>query len=263
MIKLNLARNCLRYLIRAYGIKEIYAPYYSCNTVWNAIKQENCRIKFYHIREDFSPLTIFPKQAFILYINYFGLCNKICKKLAKMYPKLIVDNTQAFYSEPIGLASFNSLRKFFPVQNGAYLYTEKILKDNFEKDKELFTPCSMQKNYEKFVENELILNKEHIKYIYPKIEKFMENFDYNEDRKLRLEKYFDYDKKYNKYNKITIKPTEKEVPYCYPLSTDDIKIINELKDSKSPYLALWGEINKDFYEYGFLNNTVALPLTDY
>ncbi len=263
MIKLNLARNCLRYLIKAYEIKEIYAPYYSCNTVWHAIKQENCRIKFYHIGEDFSPLVNFPQNDFILYINYFGLCDNICKKLAKIYPKLIIDNTQAFYSEPCGLASFNSLRKFFPVQNGAYLYTDKILKDNFEKDKELFTPCSMQKNYEKFVENELILNKEHIKYIYPKIEKFMENFDYNKDRKLRQDKYFEYVKKYNNFNKIKLIPAENEIPYCYPLATDDTNIINELKQSNTPYLALWGEMNKNFYEYDFLNNTVALPLTDY
>ena len=41
----------------------------------------------------------------------------------------------------------------------------------------------------------------------------------------------------------------------------NINKYSELKQSKTPYLSLWGAIPKDFYEHKFLNNTVALPLT--
>ena len=51
-IELNLARNCLKYIIRLYGIKQIFIPYFTCPVVWNAIREENCRVKFYHIGED-------------------------------------------------------------------------------------------------------------------------------------------------------------------------------------------------------------------
>jgi hypothetical protein len=90
LIKLNLGRSCLKYIIRAYNIKEIHVPYYCCNTVWNAIVQENCRIKFYHIDEIFMPLKEFDKNDYILYINYFGLHEQNCQKLAQKYPNLIV-----------------------------------------------------------------------------------------------------------------------------------------------------------------------------
>ena len=49
LIKLNTARNCLRYIIRAYGIEEIYVPYYICPTIKSAIRKEKAKINFYHV----------------------------------------------------------------------------------------------------------------------------------------------------------------------------------------------------------------------
>ena len=226
IIKLNLARNCLRYLIKIYGIKEIFVPYYSCNSIWQAIKKENCRIKFYHINERFLPSVQFNKKDFILYINYFGLC---------------------------------SLRKFFNVQNGAYLYTTEVLDEKFEKDKFLFSPVTMQKNYEKFVQNELILDNENIKYIYPEIEEEMLKIDFEKDKQNRIKKYKEYQQKYNEYNLIRLN-LNNQITYCYPLSTNNDKIKQKISEWNIPLLSLWGNISTKFSEYQFLNNTVALPL---
>ena len=84
-LKLNLGRNCLRMIIRLYGIKEIFVPYYSCKTIWSAIKKENCKIKFYHIDENFMPVEDFKQDDYILYINYFGLFEENCKMLISQY----------------------------------------------------------------------------------------------------------------------------------------------------------------------------------
>ena len=96
-IALNCARNCLRYIIKAFQIKEIYAPFYTCPVVWQSIKKENCNIKFYHIDEKFMPTMELPENSYILYTNYFGICAKNVKDLAKKYKNLIIDNAQAFY----------------------------------------------------------------------------------------------------------------------------------------------------------------------
>ena len=262
MIKLNLARSCLRYLINFYGIKEIFLPYYSCNTLWSAVKKENCKIRFYHIGNDFLPVQNFKKTDFILYINYFGLCTHNCKILSKKYPNLIIDNTQAFYSKPYGLACFNSLRKFFPVQNGAYLYMseEKTVNNIYDEDEFLYTSVAMSENYEQFVKNELLLNNQEIKYIYPQIEVDMRNCDYEKNKQTRIKKFWEYHKIYNGYNRIKLTPDEDEIPYCYPLCTTDETVQARLKSYRYPLLSLWGEIQKDFPEHEFLNNTVALPL---
>lgn len=260
MLKLNLARNCLKYLIRIYNIKEIYLPYYSCKVLWQACRQENCKVRFYHIGNDFLPITRFNKKDFVLYINYYGLCSDNCKNLAEKYPNLIVDNTQAFYSESVGLASFNSLRKFFNVQNGAYLYTKKELKLDFSQDKYLFFPCNMAENYEQFLKNELFLNTEDIKYLAPCVEEIMKNIDFEQDKKTRIEKFLYYQEKYKKVNKISLSLNGKDIPYCYPLCTTDNHTLNLLSSNKTPLLSLWGTMPENVPEYKFLNNTVVIPL---
>ena len=182
MIKLNLGRSCLKVIIRTYGIKEIFIPYYSCKTIWQAIREEDCKIKFYHIDKDFMPDCEFPKESYILYINYFGLFTKNCKILSEKYKNLITDNTQAFYAPNFGIATFNSLRKFFPVQNGAYLQIEKEPNLNFIKDNLKLETAGIEENYDLFKLNELKLNNEEVKLISPSVEDVMAQINYEKDK---------------------------------------------------------------------------------
>lgn len=262
-IELNLARNCLKYIIRLYGIKQIFIPYFTCPVVWNAIREENCRVKFYHIGEDFLPMTRFDKNDYILYANYFGINSKNCKQLSSIYPNLIIDNSQAFYGENYGKISFNSLRKFFNVQNGAYLYIDSVSDENFEMDYLNLEPIFMQKNYEKFLKNELILNEEkEIKTISPKIQKEMSKIDFENDKKTRLELYQKYSQKFDKYNRIKLKFEKSDIPYCYPFSTDDDGIKNSIIFNKLILLQMWQNFPQNFVESKFLNDTIAFPLND-
>lgn len=258
MLELNLARNCLKYIIRAYGIKEIFIPYYSCETIWQAARQENCKIRFYHIDKNMMPTHKFSENSYVLYINYFGLCEDKCLELAEKYPNLIVDNTQSFYSKPIGLASFNSLRKFFKVQNGAYLYCKKALNEVFEKD-ELILPCvNIHENYNLFVENELKLNNEtRIKYMSPIVEKQMKNIDFESDKNIRRALYKKYFQVLANYNTFCFDLDSESVPYCYPFMSEDVEFLDRLSSGNFTLLQLWdkhGEIN--------FKNVIAFPLND-
>ena len=46
---LNSGRNALRHILRAYDIKQIYVPHYTCPVVIDAIKKEGCEIIFYTV----------------------------------------------------------------------------------------------------------------------------------------------------------------------------------------------------------------------
>lgn len=88
----------------------------------HAVVKEQCKPIFYHIDDEFMPAQDFPKSAYILYPNYFGICDKNIDKLINLYPNLIVDNAHAYYAKPRGFASFNSAKKFLPVTEGACLW---------------------------------------------------------------------------------------------------------------------------------------------
>ncbi len=262
LIKLNLARNCLKYIIKAYGIKEIFIPYYICPVVWLAARQAGCKIKFYHIDENFMPLEIFNSHDYILYVNYFGLCSKNCEILSIRYPNILIDNSHSFYSEPMGLASFNSLRKFFQVQNGSYLYINKIINEKFEQDEINFNPVLFHEKFEQFIKNELTLNKESsIKEISPNINNILNSIDFEKDKIQRLKIYNEYDEIFNKLNKIKLKASPENIPYCYPLNTED-QNIRKILAKKFTLLQLWKELPENFSQTYYLGQTIALPLND-
>jgi len=208
------------------------------------------------------PAENFSEESFVLYINYFGLCENNVEILEKKYKNLIVDNTQSFYSPPKGLASFSSLRKFFKVQNGAYLYLKDIPEVNFETDKSNFTPYLIHENYEKFLKNELYLNTQDIKSISPYVEAQMNDFNYDEDKKQRVELFEKYSEIFDKYNVIKFQKPENIFPYCYPFSGNNSKIADKITGGNIILLRLWKDIPKSFPEYKILNNTAALPLND-
>lgn len=262
LVKLNLARNCLKYLIKLYGINEIFIPFYTCPTVWNAVRQTGCRVEFYHIDTNFLPVQHFPKDAFILYTNYFGLNTENCKNLAKIYPNLIVDNSHSFFSESVGLASFNSLRKFFDVTNGAYLFVEKLLENDFEQDNLYLPSVKFNQNYPEFLNNELLLNQEiSIKTLSENVQNKMKNIDFCFEKERRIHLFKQYEKIFQADNEIFLMLSDGEVPYCYPFCTSKTiynKIFNE---NGIILLKLWKNYPKNFEEY-YLNNTAVIPLDD-
>ena len=261
LIKLNTARNCLRYILRAYDIKEIFVPYYICPTVKSAIRKENVKINFYHIDKNFMPVQNFGENDFILYPNYFGICSKNVKILAQKYKNLIVDNAHSFYSAPSGLASFNSLRKFFQskysVKDGAYLYCEKNLKQSFSQADEYEIE---NYNFENIVKNENRLDEEDILLMSKTSENIISSINFEEEKSRRLENFEQFYKKYKSINKLNINLENGEIPFVYPLLTDSENIGYELEKQGLMIFRYWNGIPKGFAEYDFYKNLVPVPI---
>lgn len=146
------ARNSLRYLVKTYNIVEMYIPYYLCDVIRHTLAEENCKPLFYHIDDNFFPDKIFPKKSYILYPNYFGVCENNVNTLVREYPKLIVDNAHAFYLPPKGFACFNAEHKFNPSTLHSDLWIKKEGDANTEST--AFTPPSRKRiiDFEKFNE---------------------------------------------------------------------------------------------------------------
>ena len=69
-------------------------------------------------------------------VNYYGLFSEEqLISLKNKYGNIVVDNAQAFFTEPVkGIDTIYSCRKFFGVPDGGYAYTEKLVKaSEFEK----------------------------------------------------------------------------------------------------------------------------------
>lgn len=127
-IALNSGRFCLEYVLRCRHYKKVYVPYFTCDSAIEPIKKLGVRYEFYHIDKEYriiGEIRLNDGEA-LMYTNYWGLQDAYCQLLASKYGRrLILDYTQAFYSEPIiGIDTFYSCRKFFGVPDGGYLYTD-------------------------------------------------------------------------------------------------------------------------------------------
>lgn len=133
-IALNGGRFCLEYILRCKHYKKVYVPYFTCDSAIEPIVKLGIPYEFYHVNKNYrivEEISLNDGEA-LMYTNYWGLQNAYCHELVSIFgSQLILDYTQAFYSEPIkGIDTFYSCRKYFGVPDGGYLYTD--VKADFE-----------------------------------------------------------------------------------------------------------------------------------
>ena len=263
ILYLNSARNCFRYLIKSFQIQEIYIPYYICSCIRHAAFDEGCRINFYHVNLDFSPCCEFPKNAYILYPNYFGICSKIVERLAEIYPNLIVDNSHSFYSKCMGLASFNSLRKFFPqIRDGGLLHTPKKTSLNIDVEDYSYTPKFL--TYDEICKNERRIDNLDMKFMSETTCKLFQTTDLDKEKKRRRMFFDNLEKIYGSTNMLKININYDDAPFCYPYlakcEKDADGLVNKLKDKKVTVYRYWDNMPAGYPESLFYKCLVAIPI---
>lgn len=259
-IYLNSGRNCLRYIVRAYGIREIQIPYYICPSVRQALFAENVKMKFYHIDKDFMPTDEFSPDEYILYPNYFGICNRQNELLAKKYKNLISDNAHAFFAPITGIAAFNSPRKFFKVNDGGILYSARSLSDNFEQDDNRNTEI---RDYETFCKNEISIDNQPIKFMSGKTKNILENTQFGTEITKRTERFNRLHGILCKKNVIKIRLQNDEIPFIYPYMCDNADETVRKLDEHGIYVLRYGSnLPKTYFEYRFFEKLIMLPLKE-
>lgn len=253
-IKLNTARNCLEYILRAGKYSKIYIPYYTCEVILEPIQKLQLQYEFYNINEQLEPaaLPLLKQNEAFLYTNYFGLKQNCAERLASYYGnQLIVDNAQAFFADPInGIDTFYSPRKFFGVADGAYLYTDKLLDITLEQDQSYARMSHLLKRidisaeygYQDFKVNDASLCHQPIKRMSNITEAILCSIDYGKAMHIRQENYTLLAKALDVNNKMHFAINDKDVPMVYPYLTDDSDLKQRLIDNKIYVATYWPKI---------------------
>lgn len=273
-LALNTGRNCLEYILRARGYKKVYLPYYSCEVLLEPFAKLGTEYCFYHINAKLElgqPITLDDGEA-LLYINYFGLKQDYTIALARQYgDRLIVDNTQAFYAEPLaGVDTFYSCRKFFGVSDGAYLYCDKRL--DYEMGQDLSwermnyllkrIDVSPEAAYGDFRDQSVQLNDNPIRTMSSLTSRIMMSIDYGKIAERRRENYMRLDKALKDKNGIKLTLTADTVPMVYPYLSDDTGLRQHLIDNKVFVAQYWPNVLDwcDEYSNDYILTKCLLPL---
>lgn len=275
-IRLNTARNCFEYILCARGYSKVYIPYYTCEVMLEPIHKLGLDYEFYHINEKLEPI-ILPKlnegEAF-LYTNYFGLKQGCVRRLAlELGSRLIVDNAQAFYAEPLeGVDTFYSARKFFGLSDGAYLYTDRPLLRDFEQDCSFDRMSHLLKRvdlgaeagYQDFKKNDDALIGQDIKRMSKLTEALLSGIDYESAKKIRIDNYNTLTVALGATNQFHFELAAGDVPMVYPYITEDKTLKKRLIIEKIFVATYWPNVfewcKTDELEYGFAERTAYIPI---
>ncbi len=266
-IYLNSARNALRFILRREKCAVVYVPKYTCPVVYDALKAEKVDIVEYELDISFLPKEKISKDAYLIYNNYFGCLGARVHELAEKFKNLIVDNAQAFYSQPIGLAAFYSPRKFFGLPDGGIVtFTGK----NLSRDEEVleqdvscermshllkridYTP---EAGYKEFKENSCALEYAPIRKMSRLTLRLMGNINYMNIAKKRWENFNYLHERL--HSSFPFAMAENDVPMVYPLFTEDRTLRQRLIDNKIFVARYWPNVEE---QNNFADRILPLPI---
>lgn len=276
-IRLNTGRNAFEYILRAKEYKKVFLPYYTCDVMLEPIQKLNLSYEFYHIDKSFRPIFNFSRiktDEVFVFNNYFGVCETQVKDVANNCKNLIIDNSQAFFSQPIpGIDTFYSPRKFFGLPDGAYLYTDTILDDDFEQDIS-FNRCShllgriengAEDHYTSFKENSKLLVDQPIKKMSNLTKRLLQGIDYKKIAKQRKENFNYIHKELKDTNELHPSIRNEEVPMIYPYLTKNGESIKTNLIQNHVFVATyWPNViswsKTPSYEQYLTENLIPIPI---
>lgn len=284
----NSGSSALAFYLNHNSFNEIWVPYYTCSSVYEVIKNNNTKFKFYRLNERFLPdinYNAFDDNTLLIYNNYFGINNNNIKHLQKKINHLLIDASQSFFYKPLDkIDYFNSIRKFFGVPDGGFLNsnTTEDMTDSYlllSKTPYIADHLNIriekgaEQAYKYYKENEEQLARNPIGKMSDFTKSLLINQDFEIVKKQRIRNF--------KFLNDTLLPinnlknslvfdvsnfSTNQIPLCYPLLTKKgEKIKNDFMNNKIFIPTYWLNIKEHFdinckFEQGLVDNLLALPI---
>ena len=278
-VLLNSGRNALEYVLKSLqDVCRLWIPYYTCKVILEPLEKVNIPYSFYHIDgrlELREPIKLQEGEC-LLYTNYFGIKDGYVRTLAKQYgSKLIVDNAQAWYAEPIeSVNTIYSPRKYVGIPDGGIACCLKgVDTSQFEQDCS-YERCSHllkridlgpSEGYADFRTNSEQLKGQPVKQMSKLTRRLLSSIDF-EDVKTRRRNNFEYlHKRFRELNLFELPSMDAfECPMVYPYLTEDSSLKQKLIENKIFVATYWPNVldqcKPEDWEYTLAERAVFIPI---
>ena len=278
LLKLNLGRTALIFAINKLRIKKLWLPLLLCDSVTHVCRKCGIELSWYSILDDFTPVLPekkFDENEYLYLVNYYGQLSPECLlNLKKKYKNIILDNTHAFFQEPLEtIPTLYSCRKFFGLPDGAYLYLDNT--PNTETfflpiDKSAYRMTHILGRYESpastyystMLETAHSFYDEPVKSMSRLTQNLLRGIDYAQVCRSRNENYAILEHSLQTQNHLLLRTPKG--PFVYPFyCTDGIQIRKKLADKKIFVPTYWSNVIEDLpkesLEYNYAANILPLP----
>ncbi len=272
-LAINSGRNCLRYIVKARGIKKLLLPKFDCVALEPVCRQCGVSVRKFSVGMDFKPIIDdMDDDEWLYVINYYNqLSGDYLSELLNKYNRVIFDNTHAYYEGPVGDAdTIYTCRKYFGVPDGAFLYTKCM--EQYEKLETGYSCDGMthllgryertaSEYYSTYVESEENISRYPLQRMSRLTANLLRGIDYDKQRVVRESNYRSLHELLGHINILS--PVIPTGPYMYPLMLENAGRIRSELIKKQIYIpVLWPNV-LDECEEGSIDYKLAadmLPL---
>lgn len=274
----NTARAAFYALLKTGKPDAVWMPRWICDAMLSPLHELNVPVRFYSLDEDLNPSAALniTSGEWLLYVNYFGLCEQQEQALLKRFnpAQLIFDRSQAFFAPPQrGLATIYSPRKFFGVPDGGLLCSAIPV---IQPERRTEEPLPMTEH----LMQRLTLGAEAGFAAYQRAEnalstlpgtamsalaiRLLEGIDYPHVEQIRL-RNFRY--LHARLQHLNAMPVPEEIPYaplCYPFLNRQKGLRESLYGARIYTATFWQDaavrMAEDDYEQTLINSLLPLPV---
>lgn len=279
MITTNSARSAIKLVLGAINARKVWLPAYTCDAVVEAAGELDVIIDFYNVDSNFEvdAALQLKEEEYILIVDYFGFHSSLVKHNVRRfgYTKVIVDCSQAYFSEPTSaLATIYSPRKFFGLPDGGLLYTDDSRiqapeqRDTSSESRmaHLISRISNspEATYQQYIEAEQAISKLSVQRMSCLTERLLHAVDYKGAKTARAQNARYLHARLGEFNHLKLKIDDSTAPLCYPfLPAVKTASRTELIKQKIFVPSYWPEVRnrveKGSFEWQLATNGLFLP----
>lgn len=276
-IQYQSARAAFRALIRTRKPKRVWMPRYICDAMLAPLYSEGTECVWYDVDERLGIDTTVKLGAedWLLYVNYFGVCNGNVAALLQRFPaeQLVLDFSQAFFEPPAkALATIYSPRKFCGIPDGGLMVSGALAAPPETEDRGSLarTLHLMQRlghapeaGYADYQRAEEGLADSEPKRMSKLTERIFTSIDFARIRAKRHDNFAFLHDELGGRNTLELSGANIGAPLCYPFQTSDGSLRQRLIDSRIFIPIYWPDaINRVRREWAvrMIENVLPLPI---
>lgn len=277
-VQLQSARAAFLVMLRAGKPGRVWMPRYICDAMHTPLRMAGIECVWYDVDERLAvdDRVKLETDDWLLYVNYFGLCEKNVATLMRRFPpgQIVLDYSQAFFAAPEdkALATIYSPRKFLGVPDGGMLYSRNPLDQPKHQDEEsIFRSSHLIKRladtpesgYADYQTAEASLAECEPKRMSKLTERILASVDVESARKKRRDNFLFLQERLGAENRFDCELSEEAVPLCYPFQTDDPELRARLIKNRIFVATYWpdaiGRVDDEWAEK-MIKNLLPLPI---
>jgi hypothetical protein len=274
---LSSGRACFEYVLRAVGAARVYLPAYICDAMIEPLDRLGTPRSFYAIDENLEPrsLPALGPGEYLVYVNYFGLKDEYCGRLAAEYgPQLILDCSQAlFFAPPPGTHSFYSPRKFVGIPDGGCLHSDLTLDgaaleadSSHQRYAHLIGRIDLgpEAAYPLFQAAEESLSGRSARLMSPSTRRLLAETDFDRVQRVRSENFVLLHNLLKNGNRLALPDGPAACPMVYPYLNENPALRGRLIDAKVFVATYWPNVlqgcGETEWEYRLADRVLPLPI---